>query len=107
MQEQSFYDDNGSLVYPEEIGAFCGQRKYAAPRGVTRSSLTRTRTPVTSIFRKVGKPSVLGDLQTWWASIPKNWRWGILGGAAALGLVLAATGKKEKEGKGDFSWLKK
>ncbi len=104
MQGQGFYDENNCLVYPDEVGAFCGDSKpvqRVAGSPGTRTPITRTRVPITSRFRKIGNPSpgVLGDIQTWWAGIPKEWRWGVLGGIGVLAVITAALGKKEGKSK--------
>lgn len=93
MQGQGFIDQNNCLVYPDEVGAFCGDRKP-----VERiAGSPGTRTPITSRFRRVGSnpAGVLGDIKTWWGSVSKEWRWGIVGGIGVLAVITAALGKKE------------
>lgn len=100
-----FYDQNGSLVHESDIGAFVGDRKplervAGLPR--TRTPITRTRIPL----RRIGGGSPAGALnsvKTWWASLSKEWRWGIVGGIGVLAVITAALGKKE----GKSTWLKK
>lgn len=104
MQGQGFYDQNGCLVYPDEIGAFTGDRKpFERIAGSPVTGPTRTyRQPL----RRIGGGSPAGALdsvKTWWGSLSKEWRWGILGGIGLLAVMTAALGKKE----GKSTWLKK
>jgi len=103
MQGQSFYDQNGCLVFPDEIGTKPSQ----AVTGSMQRPVTRpiTRTPLTSRFRRMGGGSPAGALdsiKTWWGSLSKEWRWGVLGGIGVLAVITAAMGKKEGKG----TWLK-
>jgi len=91
-------DEDGFPV-PLECGPFFGFRD--ASKGtlpVRRSPVTRTRTSLTSRFRRIGGGSpvgVLDSVKTWWGSLSKQWRWGIIGGVGVLAILTAALGKKE------------
>ncbi len=99
MQGQGFYDQNGCLVFPDEMGAFTGNRRgverMAGPPG-TRIPITRTRIPL----RKIGgaSPGWWEDLKVQLKKVPTPLY--IVGG---FGLILALVLAKGEKG----TWLQK
>jgi len=86
-----FYDENGNLMHKDDVGVpNPGEGPRARPI---------TRTPVTSRFRKIGNPSpnagLWENIKTWWTGLKPEYRYGIFGGLAAIGVIIAATQKGE------------
>jgi len=93
-------DEDGFPV-PLECGPFFGLRDASKGRPpVRRPPPTRTRTPLRRIAGTSPSPAgFLGDIKTWWGSLSKQWRWGIIGGVGVLAILTAALGKKEGKSK--------
>ncbi len=105
MNGQQYFTqpDGQGIVFPEEVGP--GLADPSVPRpGV----VTRTQTPVTRTYRtplrKIGRsnPGVWGDIKGWWSGLKPEYRYGIVGGIGAIGLIIAAV-----QGKGKSSPVKK
>jgi len=99
MYGQPFIDQNNCLVYPDEVGVFCGDSKpvqRVAGSPGTRTPITRTRIPL----RKIGgaSPAWWEDLKAQLKKVP-TWAW-VTGGAGLVLLLVVTKGEKS-------DWLKK
>lgn len=104
---QVIIEEESGLAVAREAGPFVGSvDRTKSPTPVMESPVTGTRIPITSRFRKIGNPSpgFWGDIKGWWTGLKSEYRWGILGGIGAIGVVVAAV---QGKGKGSGSTLRK